>query len=270
MTGLQGKAKMGLSLENKPLGGVIHATIELMRHLINVALPCRCLQCGIKVAAQNQLCPSCWGALNFITDPVCAGCGLPFDYDPGTESYCGLCHGRDWAFTRARSVLRYDEASRELILAFKHADRLDLTPLLTQWLAQGGSQVVSGADMIVPVPLHRRRLFHRLYNQSALLAQGVAQLITLEYQPHLLQRQRHTPSQGGLNMRQRDLNMRGAFKVSQKAQFRLRGKIVVLVDDVFTTGATVEACAKALRRAGAKEVRVLCLARVIRPQAMAQ
>ncbi len=166
----------------------------------------------------------------------------------------------------ARAIMRYDEASKQPILALKHADRLDLVPGFAQWLSRSGRELIAQADVIVPVPLHPRRLWTRRYNQASELARVLAQMNRKPFAPLALLRARRTPSQGDMaSARARRRNVRGAFVVPRGRAGAFQGKTVLLVDDVLTTGATVEACARALKRAGAAKVLVLALARVVRP-----
>jgi ComF family protein len=176
---------------------------------------------------------------------------------------CGACTQAPPAFDRARSVLRYDEASRDLILAFKHADRTSLTPAFAAWLKRAGEELIRDADLIVPVPLHWSRLFSRRYNQAALLAVALGNLTGKAVMPDLLTRRRATAKQGHLGRLARQRNVAGAFVLHPRRLETLVGKRVLLVDDVITTGATVTNCAKVLRQSGAQAVDVLALARVI-------
>lgn len=159
--------------------------------------------------------------------------------------------------------MRYTDASKGLILALKHADRQDGVPSYGKWLARTGTFAVAQANLVTCVPLHRRRLMTRLYNQAALLALALEEETGIPADPMVLERTRATPSQGGLNRRQRRYNVAGAFRVREGWQGRIKDSTVILVDDVMTTGATVEACARTLLRGGAKAVHVLTLARVI-------
>ncbi len=168
-------------------------------------------------------------------------------------------------FARARAVLVYDDASRDLILGFKHADRTEAAPAFGRWLARAGGELVETADLIVPVPLHWTRFVTRRYNQAALLGRALARETTLPLVPDLLIRRRRTPSQGGLDFAGRARNVRGAFRLNPRLAGGVRGRRVLLVDDVYTTGATVSACARVLLRGGAAQVDVLTLARVVRP-----
>jgi ComF family protein len=163
----------------------------------------------------------------------------------------------------ARAVMRYSDASAQLVHQFKYADRLEAAPAFGRWMARAGAALLKDADLIAPVPLHRRRLFSRRFNQSAELARQVARLSGVPFVPDLLERVRATRPQVGLSGDARRRNVAGAFRVSEAMKAAARGRNVVIVDDVMTTGATAEACARALAAAGARETRVLCLARVV-------
>jgi predicted amidophosphoribosyltransferase len=143
---------------------------------LDALLPPRCLGCGGPVDRQGGLCPDCWGRLSFITAPHCACCGLPFDFQVEGESLCGACLAEPPPYARARAVLVYDDGSRPLLLGFKHGDRTHAARAFGLWLARAGAELLAEADLLVPVPLHRWRLFRRRYNQAALLAQAVGRL----------------------------------------------------------------------------------------------
>ena len=239
------------------------------RWLLDALLPPRCLGCGAEVADPSALCAGCWEAVQFIEPPFCQCCGMPFEILPpkGIEdagAKCGECLRAPPPYDRARAVFRYDDASRDLVLRFKHADRTDAAPAFAAWMARSGAELLGAAEIVVPVPLHRRRLFVRRFNQSALLAQALAKRTGALYWPDLLCRTRNTPSQGRLSPAGRRRNVAGAFKVSKVDAPRLKGARLLLVDDVMTTGATLKACAHVLKRAGASHVDVITLARVLR------
>jgi ComF family protein len=243
-------------------------TIALGRSALDALLPPRCLVCGASVGTAGALCAGCWARMTVLGPPCCSCCGYPFDYGQGEtegETLCGACLRERPAYARARAVLRYDDASRGLIIAFKHADRTDAAPALGRWLANAGAELLRDADLVAPVPLHRWRLFRRRYNQAALLASHVARSASKPHCADLLTRKRATPSQGRMGATQRREKVAGAFMVTERHRARLEGRRVLLIDDVLTTGATAGACARALLAGGADSVDLLTLARVVRP-----
>jgi len=234
--------------------------------ILNLLYPPLCVACRARVSKAHALCPSCWNAISFIEGAMCVRCGAPFDIDPGGETVCGACLRKPHDFAHGRSLFRYDDASKPLILAFKHGDRLDHAPAFAQWLQRAGAPLFADIDVIVPVPLHRWRLFRRRYNQSAVLAERVARLTQRKHDPLLLERTRATKSQGEMaSAKARRRNVLSAFRVPKDKRNEVRQRKILLVDDVFTTGATLDACARALKRAGAARVDALTLARVVRP-----
>jgi ComF family protein len=235
--------------------------------LLDFLFPPLCLQCREHVGEAGGLCARCWSAICFIEGPSCATCGLPFDMPVIEETKCAACHADPPGFDKARAIMRYDEASKGAILAFKHADRLDLAPSFTRWLKRTGGALLVECDLIVPVPLHRMRLWSRRYNQSAELARKLSRSCQKVYAPEVLVRVRRTPSQGEMpSAGARRRNVAGAFKVRPGMKNRVDGRAILLVDDVLTTGATVDSCARVLKRSGARAVFVLALARVVRPR----
>lgn len=240
--------------------------------LVDAVLPPVCLSCNAMVGQGGGLCAACWARIDWLGPPACACCGLPFAHDPGSDGggdgvLCGACIRRRPAFDRARAAFAYDEASRGLVLAFKHADRTQAAPEFGAWLARAGAALLPEADLLVPVPLHWTRLLTRRYNQSALLALALGRIAGRPVAPDLLRRVRRTPSQQGLDRSGRQRNVHRAFRIAPRSAHRLAGARVLLVDDVFTTGATLEECARALLAAGAEAVDALTLARVVRPGA---
>ncbi len=234
--------------------------------VLDAVMPPQCLSCREPVDTHGQICGTCWAEIDFIADPRCAACGRPFEYDLGSAALCGACIAEQPAYGRARSVMCYGERSRGLVIGFKHGDRTERAKTFGDWMARVGEEILSGADALVPVPLHRMRLLSRRFNQAAMLALAMGRRAGVSVQPRLLVRTRSTPSQGGLSARERRANVRGAFAVRPGQEPRVRGRRLVLVDDVMTTGATVSACAQVLLKAGAATVDVLTLVQVVRPE----
>lgn len=233
---------------------------------LDAVLPWTCLACG-RIQGEPGLCPACWSGMPWIAAPCCARCGAPFAVGEGDESArrCAACAASASPVGTIRTALRYDGASRPIILGFKHADRLHAAPLLARWLLRAGHDLLGRADLVAPVPLHWSRLAWRRYNQAAEMARPLARLAGRPYAADLLVRRRRTPSQGALTRDGRRRNVGGAFAVGKRWRTRLAGRHVLLVDDVVTTGATLEACARALLDAGAGGVDALAVARVVDP-----
>ena len=200
-----------------------------------------------------------------MAEPLCDGCGRPFAFEVEADSLCGACMARRPAYDRARSALVYTGNARELIHRFKFRDETSLAPLLTVWAQEAGAALLREADWVAPVPLHWMRLYRRRYNQSALLAGRLAAACGTAFAPAMLRRVRRTRPQTELGRRERGRNVAGAFRVSPAWQDRVRGTRIVIVDDVLTTGATLEACARVLKRSGAARVDALSVARVDSP-----
>lgn len=236
------------------------------RLVLDAVLPPLCLGCGEIVGVPGALCAACWQGFSFVAPPQCACCGDPFAEHLGEDALCAACLARRPLFRRARAALAYDTQSRRLVLPFKHGDRTDIARACGGWMARAGAELLAEADLIAPVPLHWRRLLVRRYNQAQLLARALARGETgARVAPDLLRRRRWTGSQAGLRAKERRRNVREAFDIHPRWAAEVAGKVVVLVDDVLTTGATAEACARVLQRGGARHVDVLTLARVVRP-----
>ncbi len=201
-----------------------------------------------------------WSRIRFLDGPVCDGCGTPFEYDLGAR--CAGCQARPRAFDAARAACLYDETSRDPILKLKHADRLDLAPMFARWLSRAARELIEDADAIAPIPLHRFRLLSRRYNQAAEIARPLAALTGTPYLPDALVRRRMTPTQAGRSGSGRRRNVAGAFEVPASRRERVAGLRILLIDDVLTTGATAEACARALKAAGAARVDLAVVAKV--------
>lgn len=233
-----------------------------LSRLADAILPPLCLGCHEPMADHHVLCPRCWSRIDFIRPPLCDRLGTPMPFDTGGPQISAAAAADPPSYGRARAVARFDGLMRDLVHDLKFRDLHTGLPLFGRWLAEAGGELLADADAVIPVPLARWRLISRHYNQSALLAQAVAQRTGLRYLPLALVRHRRTRPQVGLSRRERTLNVKGAFAVPERQAARIQGRKIVLVDDVITTGATVEAAAKALLRAGAARVDVLALALV--------
>lgn len=243
----------------------VQRTRRALDALLGAALPPLCPACREPLGAPGGLCPACWCKLDFIARPYCARLGIPFPHDGGPGLLSLEAIADPPAYGRARAVVRYDETAGALVHALKYGDRLDLAPTLGRWMANAGRELTAEADAVVPVPLHWRRLWTRRFNQSAALAKQVAADCGTAVEPELLARVKATPQQVGLTRAERASNVQGAFRVPERMKPRVRGRKLLLIDDVLTSGATVDACARALLRAGAAAVDVLVFARVVQP-----
>lgn len=229
--------------------------------LLNFFFPPQCLICHGRVGAQGALCTECWGKIRFISAPLCAQCGLAFDFSAGDGALCGECLQETPPFVKARAVFRYDEHSRALVTQLKYADQAHLAQAFGAWLFTHGREMVEASEVVVPVPLHYWRFVGRRYNQSALLAYALSKHCGISVLPDGLTRVRPTKPQASLSRAQRLDNVKNAFVMTQRHRGRLQGKAVLLVDDVQTTSATISECAQALLKGGAGSVRVLTLSR---------
>ncbi|MGH6828097.1 MAG: double zinc ribbon domain-containing protein [Rhizomicrobium sp.] len=231
--------------------------------LADILFPPLCIACRAPLGGASGFCAGCWSQIAFLDGPMCDGCGLPFVVDAGEGTRCGACLARPPAYDRARAIFAYDSFSRGPILALKHADRLELVPGFAQWLERAGRLLISESEIIIPVPLHRLRLWRRRYNQAAELARALGRRTGKPVLLNTLVRKRKTESQGAMvSASGRRRNVRGAFAVPRPAM--VKGRSILLIDDVLTTGATAESCARALKGAGAATVHVLALARVVK------
>jgi len=244
--------------------GFLHPVLSGLADLL---LPPVCVACRRRIGSHGLLCGGCFASIDFIAPPLCARLGIPLPYEAGEPPLSAAAIASPPVYDRARAAARYSDTMRELIQSFKYRDRHEGLPLFARWLVKAGAELLTDAGLIVPVPLYPSRLWWRRFNQSAMLAVAVGRLTGVPVDCFMLKRVKRTSSQVGLTADQRRRNVRGAFRVDKKLRARIKGKKLVVVDAVITTGATAEACARALKRAGAARVDVLALARAVEPTA---
>ena len=246
------------------LGGGLRVANKLGQAGLDIIYPLNCMACRRAIQGAHGLCPACWGAIPFIEPPVCERLGTPFAQDLGPGLISPEAIANPPVYDRARAVAHFDDGpARTLIHRLKYGDRPDFAQVLGAWMARAGRELLAEKPLIVPVPLHRRRLWQRRFNQAALLAQTVGRIAGAPVDLDALIRVKATKSQVGMSRTERADNIQGAFKVTPAGAARLHGRRVLLVDDVLTTGSTVNASARALRRGGASAVDVLVFARVV-------
>lgn len=235
------------------------------RHCANLIFPPMCPVCKEPVGANGGMCTGCWVSLSFIERPLCDRLGTPFAYDPGPGIVSSAALAKPPVWAHARGAVSFNEPARVLVHALKYRDQHNTAKLMANLMARAGAELLPEADLLVPVPLYRLRLWQRRFNQAALLARHLQTLAGVPCQPHLLRRTRPTQAQVGLDFANRRKNVRNAFSVPDEALLEVAGQTCVLVDDVMTTGATAEACTRALLKAGAARVDVIVFALVLNP-----
>src|ERR1700722_15651671 len=247
-----------------PVKRAAEAARAVLRTALDLALPPLCPACREPIDGRG-LCPACWSKLSFITRPYCERLGIPFVYDPGPGILSMEAVAAPPAYHRARAAVRFDDISRALVHGLKYGDRLELAPMMGRWISRAGRELLAEADALVPVPLHWRRLWARRFNQSAMLAAAISAESGVPIAGGALKRVKPTVQQVGLSRSERAQNVQGAFRVPPEGKPAVIGRRLIVVDDVLTSGATVEGCARALLRAGAANVDVLIFARVADP-----
>jgi len=235
---------------------------ETVMRVIDIVLPPQSLMTGSLETGGIE--GDIWAEVKFLDEPCCYICGFPFEFDEGEKALCGRCVIKRPAYDMARAGFEYDDISRGLVLGFKHGGRTEGLHMFTGHMRRAGRKCLESADYIVPVPLHISRRIKRRYNQSALLARSLAKMSKPSFDPDILIRHRATATQGGRSAAGRRRNVQGAFRVRDTAIDRVKGAKIVVIDDVMTTGATLESCARTLKRAGAAHVSALTLARVVK------
>jgi len=231
--------------------------------LADLVYPPACPGCGASTGTHRSLCPTCWSGVRFIERPYCEVLGSPFTHDLGSGILSAEAIADPPVFDRLRSAAIHDGVVRDLVLGLKYRDRTDLAPMMAGWMLRASDGTVAACDAIIPVPLHRARLFSRKYNQAAELARHLARLSGKPLLAATLLRTKRTSQQVGLGAKARQDNVRGAFAIPEGRAVDILGRRVVLIDDVYTTGATVAAATRALKKAGASDVTVLTFARAV-------
>ncbi|MDF0540822.1 ComF family protein [Sphingobium sp. H39-3-25] len=244
----------------------------LLDAVVDYALPPRCPGCGVIVQEDDRFCLSCWSGMRFLGDPCCCRCGVPLPPALGEGAECGVCMADPPAFDSARAVLAYGDVARTVALKFKYGRRIGLARLIAGHMRKHLPHADRATMLIVPVPLHRWRLWWRGFNQAALIADRLGEAGgvgggKIAVDKDVLRRTRRTPPLRGHGAKARAKVVRGAFSLHPDARARLQGRCVILIDDIHTSGATADACARMLRRGGASSVHLLCWARVL-PDAM--
>lgn len=234
----------------------------LFRSVVDFALPPRCPLCGITVEADNRFCVSCWDNLDFLTKPWCASCGKPFAFEQGEGSQCVACLKKLPEHDGVRAVVAYDDKSSLLPMRLKYGGRLGFAELIAGQLKRFLDELPTDA-LIIPVPLHRWRLWSRGFNQSVLIGRALSKRSRLAIETDILIRKNSTPPLRSMSAKQRHKVVKNAFMASPDARAKIDKRTVILVDDVYTTGSTANACAKILKASGADQVLVFCWARVL-------
>jgi ComF family protein len=253
-------------LSSAPSGTLARTALSVARGVVcwtaDLFVPPACVACRTPLSVHDALCAACWREVKFIRPPLCDRLGIPLPFDPGGLTVSARALADPPHYDRARAVAHFDGVVRVLVHQFKYGDNHNPRRLFARWLQEAGAEILADADVIIPVPLNRWRLLARRFNQAAILANELGRRTGLPWTADVLVRTRSTPPQVGLSRDQRRRNIAGAFAVTPGGAAKIAGRGLVLVDDVITTGATLDACASALKRAGAARVDGLALALV--------
>lgn len=252
-------------LRNAAAARTLPGLRSLAQAAADIVFPPACLACRASIENSGALCAACWAQVRFIERPYCERLGTPFAVDLGDDELLSPeAVANPPVFARARAVAHFEDGPvRQLVHRLKYSDRMELAKPLGAWMARAGSEILAEAELLVPIPLHRRRLAARKFNQANALAQAISAQCGVPANAFILARVKATPPQVGLTRTQRALNLQGAFRVAGGMAARIEGRAIVLIDDVMTSGATVNAASRVLLRAGAKRVDVLVFARVV-------
>ncbi len=231
--------------------------------LLNLILPPRCIKCRNIVEKSGGLCSYCWSKIEFITKSNCSICGFPFEYDMGVDTPCAACIAKKPPYDKAVAVFIYNDKSSDLITYFKYGDKIHAASTFAELMYNKCRDQIDDADIIIPVPLHPKRLLRRRYNQSALISNHINRLSGVDTIPDLMSRKKNNVPQASLSKKERLQNVKGAFSIKKKYINILQNKNIILIDDVMTTGATVSECAKVLKKSGASKVEIITLAKTV-------
>ncbi len=240
--------------------------MDSLGKIINLILPPRCIATDEIVGEQGSISPKYWPLLNFSEKPLCEICGQIFEFHIEDGMTCATCIDKKPHFDMARSALIYDDFSSKMILKFKHGDKQHASISFAKWMLRAGSEFINSGDIIAPVPLHRFRLFKRKFNQSGILASEIAKYIEAKPVLDLIIRQKHTPPQKGLNAEKRRKNVARAFIINPKYKDLIKGKNIIIIDDVYTSGATLNECSKLLKTGKADKIFCLTIAQTKQSQ----
>lgn len=232
----------------------------MLKYILNILFPEKCIACN-KITEANKICNDCWSNCSFITKPYCTICSYPFEFSTHENSICGSCIKQKPKYDRAFSLLKYDDASKKIIHNFKYHDQLHILEYLVDLLVINGKDLLANSNVIIPVPMHKHKLLKRGYNQAALLAMRIAKKTKIHYLPEALIKRQNTAPQAGLDRAEREKKIKNNFSLNLKIKEQLLNKNILLIDDVITTGATINECCKELKKANPKQIYVLSIAK---------
>jgi ComF family protein len=236
-------------------------TIQLNKLLLFL-FPPKCLKCNAVTSRNGTLCATCWKKIKFISEPLCKICGFPFEFDVGKDLICTNCIKNKPFFDHAISLFEYNEHSKNLIHKFKYGDKTYFSRYFAEWLYKRIGVNIGSYEYIIPVPLHRTRMRQRFYNQSSLLAKDLGKLAGLKFLPNALIKTRYDVPQTSLPKNQRLKNVKNSFIINQQYKEEIKNSKIILVDDVYTTGSTINECSKILKKHKCYEITALTLARI--------